>query len=140
MANTKLAAFLKPIESKDVREIAISERFVNEDGTIAKFAIRSIMQSENELLIKQATKVTRHNGVKNEDYDRKDYQRRLVVACVETPDFKSEEMCKAYGCIDPLDVPGEMLRAGEFNMLVAAIMEFNGFKDLDTLMDEAGNS
>ena len=38
-------------------------------------------------------------------------------------------MCKAYGVVDPLDVPGRMLYAGEYNKLMDAIMKLSHFGD-----------
>ena len=45
------------------------------------------------------------------------------------PDFRSEELCKAYGVMDPLEVPGRMLLAGEYERLSREILSLSGFDD-----------
>ena len=47
-------------------------------------------------------------------------------------------MCEAYGTLDPMQVPGKMLTAGEFAALLDAISELSGF-DAETPEDEAKN-
>ena len=68
------------------------------------------------------------------------YSRRLILACVVTPDLKDAELCEYYKCIDPLDVPGKMLSSGEYGTLIDAINELNGFNDEGVVEDEAKNS
>ena len=65
--------------------------------------------------------------------------RRIVVAATVEPDFTSEELCRAYGVLDPLEVPGKMLLAGEFKKLSEEIMRLSGFDDAEDLEEEAKN-
>ena len=69
------------------------------------------------------------NGQPVEKLDSLEYGRRMVVAATESPNFASEELCKAYGAMDPLQVPSRMLLVGEYAKLSRAIMELSGLSD-----------
>lgn len=127
-----IAAFLQPPVMNETKEVIISERF-KENGKVVPFIIRVIDQETNNKLIRQSTKKTKIKGqlVKELDDDR--YSKLLVQTCVVEPNFKLEELCSHYKTTDPLEVPGRMLKAGEFAKLVKAIKELNEF---DTDMDE----
>lgn len=63
------------------------------------------------------------------ELDSTEYASRIIAAATLEPDFSSEELCKAYGTMDPLEVPGKMLYAGEYKRLMDAIMELSRFGD-----------
>ena len=137
-----LPAFLHPVEVEDTKKVVISKRFVDENGKPVPFEIKAISQEENNRLMKSKTRGKVINGQKVEIFDNPGYTSALVLACTVQPDFSDEEMCKAYGCIDPAAVPEKMLRAGEYTALVQEILEINGF-DADRKIredDEAKNS
>jgi len=58
--------------------------------------------------------------------DDQDFNRRLIVAATLVPDFRSTELCGAYGVMDPLMVPGKMLFSGEFSNLLREILDLSG--------------
>lgn len=124
-----LNAFLHPVNTVDKKEVVISDRFLGEDGKPVPFAIRPITQEENEKLIRLSTRRVNVRGRQVERLDNGEYGRRVVVAATVTPDFCSEEMCKAYGTMDPLEVPGKMLLVGEFDRLSAAILSLSGLDE-----------
>lgn len=136
---SKLSAFLKPAVSAEEKEVLISRRFLDEKGEPVKFKIRAISQEENERITKAATRTVKLNGQMVERMDSAEFSRRMVVAGTVDPDFSSKEMCDAYGCMDPLAVPGKMLYSGEFNALLSEISAISGFQ-LSDLGDEAKNS
>ena len=76
-------------------------------------------------------------GQRQEYLDVAQLNRELIVAATLEPDFSSEAMCKAYGTMDPVEVPGKMLYAGEYKQLMDAIMALSHFDD--DLEDEAKN-
>ena len=78
------------------------------------------------------------NGQPVERLDSIAYSRQLVVAATVEPDFRSEELCKAYNTMDPLEVPGRMLLAGEYGRLSKEIMRLSGFAE-DDLEEQAKN-
>lgn len=130
-----LKAFLNPVEIEDTKQVIISKRFRGEDGKPVPFEIRAISQEENQRLSKKNTRAKMVNGQKVDVFNTEAYTNALVVACTVQPDFADAEMCKAYGCIDPENVPAKMLRAGEYAALVQEIMTFNGF-DADSKLRE----
>lgn len=134
---SKLSAFLKPVTVREEKEILISQRFVGEDGKTAPFRIRSITGAENDAIRASCTRKFKDKGVVCTDFDVEAYSKKLILACVAEPDFSAKELCDAYGTMDPQEVPGKMLLAGEMGRLSEEIMRLNGFDD--DLHNEAKN-
>ena len=135
-----LQAFLNPVSAEEVKEVVISKRFVDKDGKPVPFRIKTIMQEENERLTRKCRKVETIRGQRVESLDNQKYNRALIVACTVEPDFRNADLCKAYGTVDPLDLPGKMLTVGEANNLAREILDLNGFSDeAEQLEDEAKN-
>ena len=135
-----LQAFLNPVSVEEVKEVVISKRFVDKDGNPVPFRIKTIMQEENERLTRKCRKVETIRGQRVESLDNQKYNRALIVACTVEPDFRNADLCKAYGTVDPLDLPGKMLTVGEANNLAREILDLNGFSDeAEQLEDEAKN-
>ena len=135
-----LQAFLNPVSAEEVKEVVISKRFVDKDGKPIPFRIKTIMQEENERLTRKCRKVETIRGQRMESLDNAKYTNALLVACTVEPDFRNADLCKAYGTVDPLDLPGKMLTVGEANNLAREILDLNGFSDeAEQLEDEAKN-
>ena len=131
-----LSAFLHPVNTGEEKEIVISKRFVDEAGNPVPFRIRPISQEENDAISRQSRRTRKVNGQVQSYLDSSEFSRRMVVAGTVEPDFRSKEMCDAYGVMDPLLVPGKMLLSGEYAALLSAITELSGFTDLE---DEVKN-
>lgn len=134
---SKLSAFLNPISSNEEKEIVISKRFVDEKGNPIPFKIRAITQAENDQIIKASKRSVKVNGVMQEKLDTTEMSRRLVVEGTVYPDFRDSELCNGYGTMNPYEVPGKMLLAGEYSNLLAEINKLSGF-DVD-VEEEAKN-
>ena len=135
---SNLSAFLHPVTVQEEKEIVISRRFLDEDGSPARFKIRSITQDEADALLKQSTRtVKKRDGSLERTVDDQDFNRRLIVAATLVPDFRSTELCGAYGVMDPLMVPGKMLFSGEFSNLLREILDLSGLGG--SVEDEAKN-
>ena len=128
---SKLSAFLHPVTTSEEKEIVISTRFQDEKGNPVPFKIRALTQEENDRITKQATRQIKVNGQPVEKVDSADYTRRMIVAATVEPDFRSKELCDAYGTLDPLLVPGKMLFSGEYAALGRAIMSLSGFNSVE---------
>lgn len=135
-----LKAFLQPVMAGVTKEVIVSNRFKDEEGKAVPFVIKAITQKDNEKLARMSRKNVNVNGSPVEKLDNLLYTKRLVLACVQEPDFSNQEMCKYYGTEDPLDVPSQMLSIGEYNRLSEAILELNGMKDAEDKLEEAKNS
>jgi hypothetical protein len=134
-----LNAFLNPAYREKTEEFTLSDRFIGEDGSPAKVKIKTILQAENEDIIKRCTRPKKVGGVEIEQLDREEYNTRLVLSATVEPDLKSAELCKAYGVIDPLSLPGKLFLSGEYRKLQYRILELNGFKLDDELAEDAKN-
>jgi hypothetical protein len=137
---SKLNAFLNPVVTEETQEIVISNRFRDDDGNPSKVTIKSITQGENQNLLKASTHTVKDSKGQYERFDNEEYKNRLVVACTVVPDFSNSDICKNYGTVDPNHVPGQMFLAGEYARLIKAIMDINGYKELEELREEAKNS
>ena len=126
---SNLSAFLNPVNPVERKEVIISDRFVDEKGKPVPFVIRPLTQEENDRLIRQSTRRVKVNGQLVEQLDQTEYGRRVVVAAAVEPDFTASELCKAYGTLDPIEVPGKMLLVGEYGKLSRAILELSGLDD-----------
>ena len=134
---SKLSAFLNPVAINEEKEIVISKRFVDEKGNPIPFKIRAITQAENDQIIKASKRSVKVNGVMQEKLDTTEISRRLVVEGTVYPDFRDSELCNGYGTMNPYEVPGKMLLAGEYSNLLAEINKLSGF-DVD-IEEEAKN-
>ena len=124
-----LHAFLYPVQGDDTVEIVISKRFLGEDGKPVPFRIRALTQEENDELTKKSMHLAKGGRRGEKELDRIGYNRRILVAATVSPDFSNEELCTAYGTMDPLEVPGRMLLAGEYDRLSREILALSGFDE-----------
>ena len=124
-----LHAFLHPVQGYDTVEIVISKRFLGEDGKPVPFRIRALTQEENDELTKKSMHLAKGGRRGEKELDRIGYNRRILVAATVSPDFSNEELCTAYGTMDPLEVPGRMLLAGEYDRLSREILALSGFDE-----------
>ena len=134
-----LHAFLHPASAEDILEVEVSKRFRDENGKAVPFKIRAVTQEENDLLVKRSMRPVKGGRRGEKELDGSLLSPRIVVAATVEPDFTSEELCRAYGVLDPLEVPGKMLLAGEFKKLSEEIMRLSGFDDAEDLEEEAKN-
>lgn len=122
---SRLAAFLHPAKLDEQKEIFISERFCDESGRPAPFTIKALSQAENEAIGKKC--------LKGDKWDDIEYTQRLVLAATVEPNFADKELLAAFSpdpaspLLDPLQLPGRMLRTGEYSKLVNEIMQLSGF-------------
>lgn len=129
-----LEAFLHPEAVQEKKEILISDRF-QKDGKPVPFVIRAVSEEENQKIRKACTRKYRgRTGSVETDFDTTAYSVRLIMAGTVSPDFSASELCEGYGTTDPMEVPGKMLRFGEYNRLADEISKLSGLDDdLDAL-------
>lgn len=126
---SNLNAFLHPVQGDETREIIISNRFLDEDGKPVPFKIRALSQEENAQISKRSMRLVKGGKRGEKELDNTEYASRIIAAATVEPDFSNEALCKAYGTMDPLEVPGKMLLAGEYKRLMDAVMDLSGFHD-----------
>jgi len=137
---SNLSAFLHPVQAGETREVVVSKRFLGEDGRPVPFKIRALTQEENNHLTKQSMGPAKGGRRGERELDAIAYGSRVIVAATLEPDFRSEELCRAYGTLDPLEAPGKMLLAGEYKRLTDAIMELSGFAEDPEELGEAAKN
>lgn len=131
-----LYAFLNPVQQTKEKDVIISDRFKDREGKVVPFRIRAISQEEIEDITRRSRKVKIVKGQQIESVDPIEVSNRIVVAATVNPPFASKELCDNYGVLDPLMVPGKMLRPGEFNRLIDEISALSGYNEDTTLQLE----
>lgn len=127
MAN--LSGFLKPAYFEKTAEAVISDRFIGEDGEPLKFVMKTMPQEKLKSILNRSLKqVKDKNKVVGQEVDQDLFTVRCIVESCVQPDFKQQDICDAYGCVDPYSVPEKMLNAGEFKKLSQMFLDLN---DLD---------
>lgn len=131
-----LYAFLNPVQQTEEKDVVISDRFKDRDGKVVPFRIKALSQGEIEDITRRSRKVKIVKGQQIESVDPVEMTNRIAVAATVNPPFASKELCDNYGVLDPLMVPGEMLRPGEFNRLIDEISALSGYNEDTTLQLE----
>lgn len=136
----RLYAFLNPVTEGLTREVVVSNRFAGEDGEPVPFKIKALTQEESDAIRNRSRRRDR-KGKPTEEVNHSEFASRMVLAATVEPDFSSKELCDKFGVLDPLQVPGRMLLAGEFSALLGAITNLSGFDrdSLEALEEEAKN-
>lgn len=128
---SRLSAFLHPETVQETKEVVISQRFKDKDEKVVPFTIKALSQAENEAISKRCQQKSRGK----DEIDNIEYTQRIVVAGTVEPNFADKELLAAFGpspetpLLNPLELPGIMLRAGEYARLVKEIMELSGFDE-----------
>lgn len=142
MAKT-LSAFMaqnaKQVENKNY---VASQRFTDENGKPIEWELQCITAGENQKLRKSCTKSVPVNGKRGQytqEFDTAAYQSKLAVKCVLFPDLNDAQLQESYGVMCAEQLITAMLTSGEFDNLMAAILDHNGFADDGERIDEAKN-
>ncbi len=142
MAKSLSAFFAQNAKKVENRKTVASPRFVGEDGKPMEWEICSITAGENAKLRKSCMKsvpVQGKRGQYTQEFDTHTYQSKLAAKCVVFPDLDDLELQESYGVMGAEQLIAKMLTGGEFDNLVAAILDLNGFADDVELEDEAKN-
>lgn len=138
-----LSVFLAQNAKKvDNRKIALSNRFVDENGKAVEWEITCITAAENQKLRKDSLRnipVTGKRGQYTQEMDTAQYQAKLATRCVVFPDLNDAALLDSYGVMGAEQLIGTMLTPAEFDDLIIAITELCGFTADGELVDEAKN-
>lgn len=141
---SNLKGFLKQNEiRKENLKIAVSDRFLGEDGKPLEWEIKQIAATESEKIRKVCLKTIYSGKSKKEvrtEFDSSLYALKVTVASIVYPDLNSAELQDSWGCVGAESLIQEMLVAGELANLEEKVAEFNGFDtDMNGKVDEAKN-
>ena len=144
---TELKAFLAgnalPVPNK---RVAISKRFLDEDGQPMKWELRAITIAEDEALRKSYTetvpapgKAGRRGQVMSQ-LKGDAYALQFVAACVVFPNLNDAELQDSYGVKGDAPLLQAMLTPGELNDLTYEAQSHCGFDiSLEDKVEEAKN-
>ena len=121
---------------------APSKRIIGDDGKPVPFEICCITPKENKEIKKGCMKRVPIPGKKNQymqDFDANEYTARLAVRCTIFPDLNNKELQDSHGVMSAEDLILTILTPGEYEDYTSKILEANGFKNEDELIDEAKN-
>lgn len=134
---SKFQAFLKGnVKRIKTKKVFISDAFVNEEGELQPFVIRTIPTPVIEALQKECTLID-ENG--KTDFDTVKFNKRTIIEGLVVPDLKDKELQDSYEVIGEEALLNEMLLYGESNKLVKEINQLNGFKNINEKIDEVKN-
>lgn len=138
-----LSAFLAQNARKvENRRIAVSNRFTDENGKPVEWEITCITAGENQRIRKDCVRnipVSGKRGQLTQDFDTAAYQARLAACCVVFPDLNDKDLQNSYGVMGAEQLISAMLTPGEFDNLILAITDHNGFSTDGELIEEAKN-
>lgn len=133
-------------EAKKLENVffAASERFINsESGKPEEWEIKCISATENGAIRKSCMRTIPAPGGKKgqftQVFDATLYQAKVSVACTVWPDLLSAELQNSYSVMGAETLLQVMLTPGEFEDYSARVLEVNGFKNQNELVDEAKN-
>lgn len=130
---SKLQAFFSQNVKYDKHlDVIISERFIDENGKLIPWKIRSMSEKENELIRKNTPRDKKGN------IDGEAYAVKLVAESVVFPNLKDADLQKSYGVMGAEDLIKEMLLSGEYSRLCQKVQEANGF-DINEMIQYAKN-
>lgn len=129
-----LSSFLhENLENEIIEEIALSNRFKDEEGNIIKWKIKSI-----STLIDEELRALCYN--KDDEFDYNKYLGKLTARCTLYPNLNSVELQNSYKVYDSDSCLKQMLLPGEYANLVEKVQQINGFNQtFDELVDIAKN-
>ncbi|TCJ04095.1 phage tail assembly chaperone [Cytobacillus praedii] len=130
---SKLQAFFSQnVKFNKQLDVIISERFIDENGKLIPWKIRSMSEKENELIRKNTPRDKKGN------IEGESYAAKLVTESVVFPNLKDPDLQKSYGVMGAEDLLKEMLLSGEYSRLCQKVQEANGF-DVNEMIQYAKN-
>lgn len=117
-------------------EVAVSDRFKDDEGKLFKFKIKAMNNKTFEDLRKRSMKMKGRTF----DLDSRAYNLSIVIENTLEPDFKDADSLAKMGCANPEQYVERVLLAGEINTLADEITKLSGFDtSMEDLVEEAKN-
>lgn len=138
-----LSAFLaqNAVQDENIK-VVVSKRFV-QDGKPLEWEIQAVTSEEDGQIRKSCTQKVQVPGKKGQytqDFDSEKYLGLLAAKCVVYPNLNAAELQDSYKVMGADAVLKKMLKPGEYQELLKAVQEVNGFSiGMDELVEEAKN-
>jgi hypothetical protein len=121
-------------------EVAISNRFKDEDGNVLKFTIRAMSSDDMAAYQKRAMKINPKSKDRKVEIDASAISKAIVINHTVVPSFKDAESIRQLGCTDADEYLQKVLLAGEIEELSKEIQQISGYNtNFEELVDEAKN-
>ncbi|MGJ9460121.1 phage tail assembly chaperone [Oceanobacillus sp. CF4.6] len=130
------------VEVTEIVEAPISKRFKDKNGKIIPFKFKTITTERVDELEKLHTlPVIKKNKKVGERVDQAQFIAHIAIDSTIYPNFKAQEMRKAYKSEDPIEIAKKVLNvAGEYSNWIAKASEVNGFDDSVEDLEEAAKN
>lgn len=124
-------------------KVAVSDRFVDENGKPLEWELQAISAKEDDEIKAECTKTVVLPGKKDQytmQMDGIEYIARLTAACVKYPDLYNAELQDNYKVKTPVDLLGAMLLPGEKTELTKKVQALCGYESpMNTEIQKAKN-
>lgn len=92
---------------------------------------------ETSVGVFQVKKLTPTKLLEAGDMEDGEGDRYIIVESVIAPNLKDPKLMKAFGCLEPTDVPDKLLDPGEVTSIARKIMTLSGYgKDIKVKVHE----
>ncbi|GMQ57074.1 hypothetical protein AN1V17_14690 [Vallitalea sediminicola] len=116
--------------------VLVSNRFKDKKGSLLKFKIRAITDSE----MSDIQKICMRTGKKGKvDFDVSKFNRLIAIKGTVDPKFEEADSIKSVGCVTPEDYIKKVMLPGEIATLSDQIQTLSGYTDLEELKEQAKN-
>ncbi|WP_371413702.1 phage portal protein [Virgibacillus sp. Bac330] len=137
-------SFFMPGKAEVVEEVKapISTRFKDKAGNLIPFVFKPISTERVDEIEKMSMRnIVRKNRVVGKEVDQSRFMARIAVETTVYPNFKAEELRKAYKTEDPVEVAKKVLHvAGEYSEWISKVSDVNGFdQSVEDLEETAKN-
>ncbi len=124
-------------------KVAVSDRFVDENGKPLEWELQAISAKEDDEIKAECTKTVVLPGKKDQytmQMDGIEYIAKLTAACVKYPDLYNAELQDNYKVKTPVDLLGAMLLPGEKTELTKKVQALCGYESpMNTEIQKAKN-
>ena len=140
---TRMEMFFKQNAiQKENKKVAISNRFVGEDGKAVEWELKTITAQDDSKLRDVNTTIKELPNKKGQfapQLNTEKYMAMLLASCVVYPDLADAELQDSYGVKNKPDLLTAMLLPGEYQELAINVQELNGLNPIEDKVEEAKN-
>lgn len=139
-----LSAFLaQNVKKVETVKYAASDRMTDDAGLPMEWEIGCITAAENgrirQSCIRQIPLPGGKRGQTTQHFDANIYQEKIAARCTVFPPLGDASLQDSYGVKSAEELISTMLTPGEFEDYVEKVMEANGFKLEEEMVQEAKN-
>ena len=127
------AFFAENVEQLEECEYVVSRRMKDAEGNPVPWVLRPVSKAQEARAREAAYEYTRSGGTVNKSLNAMTYEINLIVEAVAFPNLRDPQLQNSWGCMNPADLLGKMLSAGEY---MALWQKVNDISDFNTTQQE----